>query len=169
MDGTDASVVADNTLTITGGNLVAASVDSIAEFESASQNYSADTKGSAGYVNIITKSGTNKFHGDAFEYFRNSVFDARTFFAPEKEQLNLNDFGTTITGPIKHNKNFLHGGAGKNNAFIDPLLRLLLSRRAPSTPPRWTTRSLAKSSRRRRFPPSRFQAIRTWVPSQALL
>jgi Carboxypeptidase regulatory-like domain/TonB dependent receptor len=109
LDGTDASVVTDNTLTITGGNLVTASVDSIAEFDTGSQNYSADVKGNGGYVNIITKSGTNKFHGDAFEYFRNSTFDARTFFATQKEQLNLNDFGTTLTGPIRHDKTFFMG------------------------------------------------------------
>jgi Carboxypeptidase regulatory-like domain/TonB dependent receptor len=109
LDGTDASVVADNTLTITGGNLVAASVDSIAEFDSGSQNYSADVKGAGGYVNIITKSGTNKFHGDVFEFLRNDVFDAKTFFAAHTEKLRLNDFGATITGPIKRGKTFFMG------------------------------------------------------------
>lgn len=152
MDGTDASVVADNTLTITGGNLVAASVDSIAEFNTGSQNYSADIKGAGGYVNIITKSGTNKFHGDGFEYFRNSVFDARTFFAKKKEELNLNDFGTTITGPIRHDKTFFMGSweeqrihrpttavttvpTGAFDATVDPRLSQVVKATPPPTAP----------------------------------
>ena len=106
VDGTDASVVADNTMTIDGGNLVMASLDSIAEFDTGSQNYSAEVKGSGGYVNIITKSGSNKFHGDVFEFLRNSVLDATPYFATQPEQLRLNDFGATVSGPIWRNKTF---------------------------------------------------------------
>jgi len=109
MDGTDASVVADNTLTIGGGNLVMASVDSIAEFDTGSQNYSAEVKGSGGYVNIVTKSGSNQLHGDVYEFLRNSVLDATSFFATQKEQLRLNDFGGTVTGPIRRDKTFFMG------------------------------------------------------------
>jgi len=109
VDGTDASVISDNTMTIDGGNLVMASVDSIAEFDTGSQNYSAEVKGSGGYVNIITKSGTNKLHGDAFEFLRNTVLDATPYFATRPEQLRLNDFGGTVTGPIWHNKTFFMG------------------------------------------------------------
>jgi hypothetical protein len=109
VDGTDATVVSDQTITIDGGNLVMASVDSIAEFDTGSQNYSAEVKGSGGYVNLITKSGSNNFHGDVFEFLRNTVLDATPYFGTGPEQLRLNDFGGIVTGPIWRNKTFFMG------------------------------------------------------------
>jgi hypothetical protein len=57
-------------------------------------------------VNIVTKSGTNQFHGDVFEFVRNGAFDARDFFAATQDTLRRNQFGGTIGGPIKKDKIF---------------------------------------------------------------
>jgi hypothetical protein len=61
-------------------------------------------------VNAVTKSGTNNIHGDAFEFLRNGVFDARNFFAASRDTLKRNQFGGTIGGPIKKNKLFFFAG-----------------------------------------------------------
>jgi hypothetical protein len=65
---------------------------------------------SSGAVNAVTKSGTNDFHGDAFEFVRNGVFNARDFFAPTRDTLKRNQFGGVIGGPIKKNKLFFFAG-----------------------------------------------------------
>ena len=57
-------------------------------------------------VNAITKSGTNQFHGDAFEFVRNGNFNARDFFAPTTDSLKRNQFGGTLGAPIKKDKIF---------------------------------------------------------------
>ncbi|HMD35745.1 MAG TPA: TonB-dependent receptor, partial [Vicinamibacterales bacterium] len=64
----------------------------------------------ASAVNVITKSGSNTIHGDAFEFLRNWRFNARNFFAPERDSLNRNQFGGTIGAPIIKNKLFFFGG-----------------------------------------------------------
>jgi len=61
-------------------------------------------------VNVVTKSGTNDFHGDAFEFVRNGIFNARDFFAAARDTLKRNQFGGTIRGPIVKNKLFFFGG-----------------------------------------------------------
>src|SRR5437870_3334430 len=61
-------------------------------------------------VNVVTKSGTNDLHGDAFEFVRNGIFNARNFFAPKRDTLKRNQFGGTIGGPIVKNKLFFFGG-----------------------------------------------------------
>jgi Carboxypeptidase regulatory-like domain len=61
-------------------------------------------------VNVITKSGTNDFHGDVFEFVRNGYFNARDAFAPTRDTLKRNQFGGVIGGPIKKNKLFFFGG-----------------------------------------------------------
>jgi carboxypeptidase family protein/TonB-dependent receptor-like protein len=65
---------------------------------------------SAGAVNVVTKSGSNEVHGDAFEFVRNGYFNARDFFAPVNDNLKRNQFGGTIGGPIKKNKLFFFFG-----------------------------------------------------------
>jgi hypothetical protein len=65
---------------------------------------------SAGMVNAVTKSGTNDFHGDAFEFVRNGIFNARDFFAPARDTLKRNQYGGVIGGPIVKNKLFFFGG-----------------------------------------------------------
>jgi hypothetical protein len=65
---------------------------------------------SAGAVNAVTKSGTNEFHGDAFEFVRNGYFNARDFFAATRDSLKRNQFGGTLGGPIIKNKLFFFAG-----------------------------------------------------------
>jgi hypothetical protein len=65
---------------------------------------------SAGAVNVVSKSGSNEFHGDAFEFVRNGDFNARDFFAPTNDNLKRNQFGGTLGGPIKKNKLFFFVG-----------------------------------------------------------
>ncbi|HEX5481401.1 MAG TPA: TonB-dependent receptor, partial [Terriglobia bacterium] len=64
---------------------------------------------SGGQVNVATKSGTNQFHGDAFDFLRNSDMDARNFYSPDRGVLRQNMFGGTFGGPIIHNKIFFFG------------------------------------------------------------
>jgi hypothetical protein len=61
-------------------------------------------------VNAVTKSGSNQFHGDAFEYIRNGDMDARNFFAPVHDSLKRNQFGGTAGGKIVSDKLFFFGG-----------------------------------------------------------
>lgn len=93
--------------------VVQPSIDALAEFKVQTHNFSAEYGHSAGAViNVVTKSGTNKYHGTLFEYHRNSVFDARHFFSNPKEKKPLlirNQFGGTIGGPIVSNRTFFFG------------------------------------------------------------
>jgi len=59
-------------------------------------------------VNIVTKSGSNQFHGEIFEFFRNKIFDARSFFAPAREDLKRNEFGGAIGGPLRKDRAWFH-------------------------------------------------------------
>jgi hypothetical protein len=64
----------------------------------------------AGTINAVTKSGTNAFHGDVFEFLRNGAMNAQNFYATSPDGLKRNQFGGTIGGPILHNKLFFFGG-----------------------------------------------------------
>ncbi len=90
-------------------NLSITSVDAIQEFDLQTGNYSADTKGSSGYVNIVSRTGTNQLHGDVYDFFRNGALDASNYFAKKRGSLKQNDFGATVTGPIIQNKVFFMG------------------------------------------------------------
>jgi hypothetical protein len=86
-------------------------VDAIQEFKVETNNYSAETGRSGGAVlNATIKAGTNKFHGSAWEFFRNDKLDAANFFENaggiRKGEYRQNQFGVTIGGPIRHNKTF---------------------------------------------------------------
>lgn len=65
---------------------------------------------SAGAVNVVSKSGSNEVHGNAFEFVRNGYFNARDYFAPVNDNLKRNQFGGTLGGPIKKNKLFFFAG-----------------------------------------------------------
>ena len=87
--------------------------DALQEFSVQTSNYSAEYGSNAGgVVNVITKSGTNNFHGDAFEFVRNPVFNAQNFFATPTtpDRVKRNQYGGTIGGPIIHDKTFFFGG-----------------------------------------------------------
>jgi hypothetical protein len=82
-------------------------LDSIAEFRLITNSFDAEYGRFSGSVmNAITKSGTNGFHGAAFEFLRNDDFDARNFFDPTKAELRQNQFGYAVGGPFWHNKLF---------------------------------------------------------------
>jgi outer membrane receptor protein involved in Fe transport len=109
----------DNNVRAQGLMGVSPSIDAIAEVQVQTNNLSADLGFSAGaVVNIITKSGTDTFHGSAFEYFRNDIFDARDWFATAgvtpKPEWRQNQFGGSLGGPIKRNKTFFFGDVQDN-------------------------------------------------------
>ena len=64
----------------------------------------------ASAVNLVTKSGTNAFHGDVFDFVRNYHFNARNFFAPTRDSLKRNQFGGTFGGPVLKDKLFFFAG-----------------------------------------------------------
>ena len=85
--------------------------DSLQEFRVNTSTQDASTARSSGAsVSSVTKSGTNAFHGDAFWYVRNSVFNAQQASATRKDQLKRNQFGGTIGGPVLKNKLFFFAG-----------------------------------------------------------
>ena len=91
--------------------------DALQEFSVLTSNYSARFGGNAGgVVNVVTKSGTNDFHGDLFEFVRNEVFNARNFFATFRDHLKRNQFGGTIGGPVRIPG--LYDGRGKDFFFF---------------------------------------------------
>jgi hypothetical protein len=97
----------DNNELTAGGISILPSIDAIQEFKVLSYNYSAEYGTRAGpTVLITTKSGTNKWHGSLFEFFRNTSLDAKSFFAVKKEQFNLNQFGGALGGALQKNKTF---------------------------------------------------------------
>ncbi len=93
-----------------GGQSLNPSIDSIQEFRVEANSLSAEYgKTSGGVLTAVTKSGTNAFHGSAYEYNRNENLDARNFFedpTKAKNPYNFNEFGGTIGGPIIRNKLF---------------------------------------------------------------
>jgi Carboxypeptidase regulatory-like domain/TonB dependent receptor-like, beta-barrel len=82
-------------------------VEAIAEFSVLTNTYSAQFGGNGAVVNSVSKSGTNAFHGSAYEYLRNSALDARNFFDPSKKPaFRQNQFGGSLGGPIVKDKLF---------------------------------------------------------------
>ena len=83
--------------------------DAVQEFNVETSGLSAENaKGSS--VNMVTKSGTNEFHGDLFEFVRNDLFNAREYFSRTGSTLKRNQFGGTIGGPVVSNRFFFFGG-----------------------------------------------------------
>jgi len=82
-------------------------LDSVQEFRLITNSFDAEYgKFSGAVMNAITKSGTNGFHGDVFEFLRNDAMDARNFFTANKSELHRNQFGFTAGGPFWKNKLF---------------------------------------------------------------
>ncbi len=81
--------------------------DSVEEFRVITNTFDAEYgRNSGSVVNVITKSGGNAFHGNVYEYFRNTDLDARGYPDTTKPQLNQNQFGGTFGGPIKKDRTF---------------------------------------------------------------
>jgi hypothetical protein len=84
--------------------------DALSQFTVETNNFDAQYGGAGGaVVNIVTKSGSNQFHGTAFDYLRNGDLNARNFFAPQQDAIKRNQFGGTVGGPIRQDKLFFFG------------------------------------------------------------
>ena len=83
--------------------------DAIQEFSVQTNNLSAEYGNSAVAVNVVTKSGTNQFHGNLFEFLRNGALNARNYFAQTADAQKRNQFGATAGGPIVRDKLFFFG------------------------------------------------------------
>jgi outer membrane receptor protein involved in Fe transport len=92
------------------GTAVSPPVDAIREFEVLSSTYDASFgRNGGGQINVVLRSGGNQFHGTAYEFFRNAVFDARNYFAPSgvaAPQDQRNQFGGSLGGPVAKNRTF---------------------------------------------------------------
>ena len=92
---------AQNVNRMDGGYALKLPVEAIAEFRILTQSAPPEYGGTGGATtSVVTRSGSNQFHGNLYEFLRNDVFDARNFFSAEVEPLKQNQFGGTIGGPI---------------------------------------------------------------------
>jgi hypothetical protein len=97
----------DNNDYMANGNLPFPFPDAVNQFSVEAAGLGAqDSMHSGGMVNVVTRSGTNKYHGSAFEFIRNNYIDATNFFSTSKDQLHQNQFGGTFGGPILKDKLF---------------------------------------------------------------
>src|SRR5206468_10510885 len=83
-----------------GGTWIQTSVDALQEFSVQQNAYSAEYARAGGSFNTTTKTGTNSFRGNVFEFLRNDKFDSRNFFSPTRAILKRNQVGGTIGGPV---------------------------------------------------------------------
>jgi hypothetical protein len=89
---------------VTGSSL---GIEAIGEFETLTNTYSAQFGGNGGVINAVSRSGSNQFHGSAYEFFRNSDLDARQFIDPSQiPAYRQNQYGASLGGPIKKDKMF---------------------------------------------------------------
>jgi hypothetical protein len=92
---------------VNGGTAIVPNLDAIAEFRIITSNFDAEYgEFSGGQISVITKSGTNAFHGSAFEFLRNTDLDARNYFSPTRGAFRQNQFGGTFGGPVRKDKAF---------------------------------------------------------------
>ncbi len=101
----------DNNERIIGTIGVKPNVEGIQEITVETNSYAAEAGRTAGgVINIVTRSGTNQFHGSIYEYFRNDIIDARNFFQTTgpKPELRQNQYGGSIGGPVIENKMFFY-------------------------------------------------------------
>jgi hypothetical protein len=92
---------------VNSGTAIIPNLDSIAEFRILTGNLDAEYGGySGGQIDVVTKSGSNEFHGDVFEFLRNTNLDSRNYFSPTRGAFDQNQFGGTFGGPLRRNKAF---------------------------------------------------------------
>ncbi len=88
-----------------GGTSIVANLDSIDEFRVLTNNFDPEYGNyNGGMVTVITKSGSDSFHGNAFEFLRNTALDARGYFDPSRPVFRQNQFGGTLGGPVRRGK-----------------------------------------------------------------
>ncbi|MBI2956039.1 MAG: TonB-dependent receptor [Acidobacteria bacterium] len=102
---------ADNMSTASGIQKTTPSQEAVREFQVINSTYSTEFgRGVGGIVNIVTKSGTNEFHGSLYEFFQNDALNARSILSrPGLTKLQQNQFGVTLGGPIAKDKTFIFG------------------------------------------------------------
>ena len=101
---------ANNFNGVDGGFVLEPPIDAIEEFRIITHNSNPEFGTSLGSTtNIITRSGSNNFHGALWEFLRNDAFDSTGYLASSKEPLKQNQFGGSIGGPIRHDKTFFYG------------------------------------------------------------
>jgi hypothetical protein len=92
---------------VNAGTAVLPNLDAIAEFRIIASNFDAEYgEFSGGQISVITKSGSNAFHGNAFDFLRNTDLNARNYFSPTRGAFRQNQFGGTIGGPIRRDRIF---------------------------------------------------------------
>src|ERR1700730_1658769 len=95
---------------VNNGASIVPTLDSIQEFRLLTSSFNAEYgRFSGAIVNVVTKSGTNEFHGSAYEFLRNEALDARNYFDLTRGELKRNQFGGTIGMPVVKNKLFFFG------------------------------------------------------------
>jgi hypothetical protein len=108
-----------------GGTSVIPNLDSIQEFRVLTNNFDPEYGNyNGGMVNVVTKSGSDHFHGNVFEFFRNTDFDARNYFATSRPIFRQNQFGGTLGGPIKKQSVFFfvdYQGTRTDRGITSPL------------------------------------------------
>src|SRR5580692_1900243 len=101
---------ADNESSVDGGFVLKPPIDAIAEFKILSHNANAEFGRNTGSTtNIVTRSGSNFFHGAAWEFLRNDAMDSSDYFTESVQPLKQNQFGGTFGGPIVKDKTFFFG------------------------------------------------------------
>jgi carboxypeptidase family protein len=101
---------ADTVERFTMGAAVIPNLDSLAEFRILTGNFDAEYGNySGGRISVVTKSGSNAFHGSAFEFLRNTLLDADSFITGERGVYQQNQYGGTMGGPVLRNKLFFFG------------------------------------------------------------
>lgn len=101
---------ADNVNAVDAGFVLKPPIDAIAEFRILTHNANAEFGRNTGSTtNIVTRSGTNSFHGAAWEFLRNDAFDASDYFTQNVQSLKQNQFGGTFGGPIIKDRTFFFG------------------------------------------------------------
>jgi hypothetical protein len=98
---------ASNVDSVNGGYALRTPVDAVNEFRILTLNAPAEYGETSGATtSVVTKSGSNYLHGDIYEFLRNNAMDARNFFASQTEPLHRNQYGATLGGPIRKDKDF---------------------------------------------------------------
>jgi len=120
---------ADNNDFLGNNAVVDPNPDALGEFRILTNNYEAEFgRTSGGIVNQVIKSGTNNFHGDIFEFFRNDALNAKNYFLPSVTPFKRNTFGGTLGGPIKRDKTFFffsYQGVRRHEGAVAPILEVL--------------------------------------------
>jgi len=109
-----------------GGTSVIPNLDSIEEFRVLTTNFDPEYGNyNGGMINVVTKSGSDAYHGNAFEFLRNTDLDAKNYFADTRGVFRQNQFGGTIGGPVKAQKIFFfadYQGTRTNEGITSPIV-----------------------------------------------